>query len=132
MFHDRNFNLTYTSICMAVVNTIRAVIVGAMKLVIFALAIYGVGAVALSVERASSPTSKNLCDRVEVGMTVDQVDDATRAFEGWQLLRYDGVMVISSGEQRDNPVCRVAIDPQTHRAVSKSMGPLQQGDWPTL
>jgi len=28
-----------------------------------------------------------MCDRVKVGMTVDQIDDATKAFEGWQLLR---------------------------------------------
>jgi hypothetical protein len=117
---------------MAAVNTIRAVLIDAMKLAVFALAIYAISTVALSIERASSPTSKDLCDRVEIGMTVDQVDDATRAFEGRQLLRYDGVMVISSGGQRDNPACRVAIDPQTHRAISKTMGPLQQGDWPTL
>jgi hypothetical protein len=117
---------------MSAVQIIRAVLVGAVKLVILAVGIYVICAAAISIQRASSPTSKDVCDHVELGMTVDQIDDVTRAFEGWQLLRYDGVMVISTGLHRDSPVCRVAIDPNTHRATSKWMGPLQQGDWPTL
>jgi hypothetical protein len=117
---------------MSATSIIRAILVGVIRLVIFAVLVYAVCAVALSIQRASSPTSKNVCDRVQVGMTVDQIGDATRVFEGWQLLRTDGVMVISTGANRESPVCRIAIDPQTHRAISKSMGPLQQGDWPTL
>ena len=117
---------------MSAVQTIRAVLVRAVRLVILAVAVYAICAAALSIQRASSPTSKDVCDRVQLGMTVDQIEDATRAFEGWQLLRADGVMVVSTGPHRDSPVCRVAIDRETHRATSKSMGPLQQGDWPTL
>jgi hypothetical protein len=117
---------------MSAVQIIRVVLIGAMKLVILAVAVYAICAAALSVQRASSPTSKDVCDRVRLGMTVDQIDDATRAFEGWQLLRADGVMVLSTGRHRESPVCRVAIDRLTHQATSKSMGPLQQGDWPTL
>ena len=117
---------------MPAFRIIRAVVVGAAKPDVLAVGVYAVCAVALGIQRASSPTSKEVCDRVELGMTVDQIDNATRAFEGWQLLRDDGVMVISTGPHRDSPVCRVAIDPVTHQATSKSMGPLQQGDWPTL
>jgi|ERR1700722_5102354 hypothetical protein len=117
---------------MSPVKISRAIVVGAVKLVLFTVGVYAIFAAALSIERASSPTSKAVCDRVELGMTVNQIDDATRAFEGWQLLRADSVMVIATGPHRDSPVCRVGIDTQTHRAVSKSMGPLQQGDWPTL
>jgi hypothetical protein len=117
---------------MSAIQIIRAVLVPAVKLAIFAAGVYAICAVALRMQEASSPTSKNVCDRVEIGMTIDQVDYATRAFQGWQLLRDDGVMVISTGPHRDSPVCRVAIDPNTHRAVSKWMESLQQGDWPTL
>jgi hypothetical protein len=117
---------------MAGIRTIRTVLVGAVKLVIFGVAVYAICAAALSIRRASLPTSKDACDRVELGMTIDQIDKATNTFEGWQLLRDDGVMVISTGPRRENPVCRVLIDPHTHQAVSKSMAPLQQGDWPTL
>ncbi len=117
---------------MSAFQIIRVVLVRALKLAILTVGVYAICAAALSIQRASSPTSKDVCDRVKLGMTVDQVDNATRSFEGWQFLRADGVMVISTGPHRDSPVCRVAIDPQTHRAVSKSMGPLQQGDWPTL
>lgn len=117
---------------MSAFQIIRAALVGAVKLIILAVGVYAICAAALSILRASSPTSKDVCDRVKPGMTVDQIDNATRSFEGWQLLRADGVMVISTGPHRDGPVCRVAIDAQTHRAASKSMGPLQQGDWPTL
>jgi hypothetical protein len=111
---------------MSAFQTFRVVLVGALKLAILAVGVYATCAVTLSIQRASSPTSKDMCDRVKVGMTVNQIDDATRGFEGWQLLRPDGVLVISTGPHRDSPVCRVAIAPQTHRAVSKSMGPLQQ------
>lgn len=111
---------------------IRVVLVGALKLTIFAIGVYAICVAAVRIERAGSPTSKALCDRIQLGMTIDQVEDATRTFEGWQFLRYDGVMVISAGPHRDSPVCRVAVDPQSHRAASKSMGPLQSGDWPTL
>jgi hypothetical protein len=115
---------------MARIRTIRTVLVGAVKLVIFGVAVYAICAAALSIRRASLPTSKDACD--ELGMMIDQIDKATNTFEGWQLLRDDGVMVISPGPRRENPVCRVLIDPHTHQAVSKSMAPLQQGDWPTL
>ena len=117
---------------MSAVQTIRAVLVAAVKVAILAAGVYAICAVALRIQEASSPASKDACDRVELGMTMDQVDDATRAFQGWQLLRDDGVMVISIGQHRNSPVCRVAIDPSTHRATSKWMGPLQQVDWPTL
>jgi hypothetical protein len=117
---------------MSAFQTSRDVQVGGLKLAVLAVGVYAICAVTLSIQRRSSPTSKDMCDRVRVGMTVDQIDDATQAFEGWQLLRPDGVLVISSGPHRVGPVCRVAIDPDTHRATSKAMGPLQQGDWPTL
>jgi hypothetical protein len=117
---------------MSASRIVRAVLIGAVKLVMLTVGVYAICAAALSIQRVSSPTSKDTCDRVEIGMTVDQVDDATRTFEGWQLLRSNSVMVISTGPHRDSSVCRVAIDPETHRATSKSMGPLQQGDWPTL
>jgi hypothetical protein len=117
---------------MSAFQTFRVVLVGALKLAMLAVGVYAICAATLSIQRVSSPTSKDMCDRVKVDMTVDQIDDATRAFEGWQLLRPDGVLVISTGPHRDSPVCRVAIAPQTCRAASKSMGALQQGDWPTL
>jgi hypothetical protein len=50
----------------------------------------------LKTSEASLPTTKEICDRVRPGMTVEQIDTATRTFEGWQMLRDDGVMVISS------------------------------------
>jgi hypothetical protein len=111
---------------------IRAALLATVKLAILAAGVYAICAAALRIQEARSPTSKDVCDRVTLGMTIDQVDDATRAFQGWQLLRDDGVMVISTGPHRDSPVCRVAIDPSTHRATSKWMGSLEQGDWPTL
>ena len=117
---------------MSAFQITRAVLVRALKLAVLAVGVYAICAAALCIQRASSPSSKDVCDRVKLGMTVDQIDDATRSFEGWQFLRTDGVMVISTGPHRESPVCRVAVEPQTHRAVSKSMGPLQQGDWPTL
>lgn len=117
---------------MAAWKIVRAFLLATVKLVICAAVVFLACTVALRIQRAGSPTSKDVCGRVQLGMTVEQVEDTTRAFEGWQLLRYDGVMVISTGPHRDSPVCRVAIDPKTHRATSKSMGPLQQGDWPTL
>lgn len=117
---------------MSAFQTIRLVLVGALKVAIFAVGVYAICAATLSIQRASSLTSKNMCDRVTVDMTIDQIDKVTEAFEGWQLLRADGVLVISAGRHRDGPVCRVAIDPETHRAASKAIGPLQQGDWPTL
>ena len=116
---------------MSAFQTFRVVLVGALKLAILSVGVYAICAATLRIQRVSSPTSKDMCDRVKAGMTVDQIDDATKAFEGWQLLRPDGVLVISTGSH-DSPVCRVVIGSQTHRAVSKSMGPLQQGDWPTL
>jgi hypothetical protein len=117
---------------MSAAQIIRTVFAGTVKLVMLAVGIYAICAGPLSILRASSPTSKDVCDRVELGMTIDQIDDATTAPEGWQLLRHDDVMVISTGPHRDGPVCRIAIDPGSHRATSKRMGPLQQGDWPTL
>lgn len=117
---------------MSAFQTIRVVLGGALKLAVFAVGVYAICAVTLEIQRASALTSKNMCDRVKVGMTIDEIDNATEAFEGWQLLRADGVLVISTGPHRDSPVCRVAMDPQTHRAASKAMGPVQQGDWPTL
>jgi hypothetical protein len=117
---------------MSAFPIVRAVLLGALKLVVLAVGVYAICSAAVRIQRASSPTTKDVCDRVRLGMTVDQIDDATRAFEGWQLLRYDGVMVISTRPYREGSVCRVAIDPLSHRAASKSMGPLQSGDWPTL
>jgi len=118
---------------MAARTVIRAILIAATKLVILAAAIYLVCAVALRVQEANSPSSQDICDRVQLGMTTDEIESATRAFEGWQLLRDDAVMVISARSYRDKAsVCRVGIDPSTHRATSKFMGPLQRGDWPTL
>jgi hypothetical protein len=117
---------------MSSVQIIRTVLINAVKLVIFIAGFYAICAATLRIEEANTPTSKDICDRVKLGMTTDQIEYATKAFEGWQLLRDDGVMVISTGPRPDGPVCRVAIDPHTRRATSKSMGPLQEGDWPTL
>jgi len=117
---------------MSTFPIIRALLLGTLKLVVLALAVYAICSAAVRIQRAGSPTSKDLCDRVQLGMTIGEVEDATTAFEGWQFLRYDGVMVISAGPRRDGPVCRVAIDPQSHRTASKAMGPLQSGDFPTL
>jgi hypothetical protein len=41
----------------------RAVVVGAVKLGIFTFGVYAICAAALSIERASSPTSKDVCLR---------------------------------------------------------------------
>ena len=112
---------------------IRDVFFGAVKLLILACVVYFVCMAALKTSEAGLPSTKDICDRVQPGMTIDQIDTATRTFEGWQVLRDDGVMVISARSYRDKaPVCRVIIDPGTHRAGSKSMGPIQRGDWPTL
>jgi hypothetical protein len=110
----------------------RAIVLAAAKVIVFAVGVYAICAASLAITRAGSPTSKDMCDRVEVGMTLSQIEDATSSMEGWQVLRDDGVMVISAGSRREKPVCRVAIDSQTHRATSKSVGPIQEGDWPTL
>lgn len=118
---------------MATGKLIRAICFGAVKLSILAAMVYLVARVVPKASEASLPSSKDICDRVQSGMTVEQIDSATRTFEGWQVLRDDGVMVISTRSYRDNsPVCRVTIDPGTHRASSRSMGPIQRGDWPTL
>ena len=117
---------------MSAFPIVRAVLFGALKLIVFAVGVYAICSAAVRIQRASSPTTNDVCSRVQLGMTVNQIDDATRAFEGWQLLRYDGVMVISAGPNREGSVCRVAIDPFSHQAVSKVMGPLQSGDRPTL
>jgi hypothetical protein len=118
---------------MSAAKVVRSIFVAAVKLVILAAVVYAVCAAGLRIQEASSPSSKDICDRVQLGMTVNQIDNATRVFEGWQVLRDDGVMVISSRSYHDkNPVCRVAIAPSTHRATSKSLGPLERGDWPTL
>jgi|GEM_PF-5065731 len=109
------------------------VFVAGLKFLIFAAAIYGVCAAGLRIQEASSPSSKEMCERVQLGMTVNQIERAATTFEGWQVLRDDGVLVMSTRSYHDkSPVCRVAIDPDTHRATSKSVGPLQRGDWPTL
>lgn len=117
---------------MSAFQTFRTVLVGVIKLALLAVGVFVACTVTLSIQRASSPSSKDMCDHIKVGMTIDQIDDTTKALEGWQLLRPDGVLVLSTGPHRDGPVCRVAIDPETHRAASKAMGPLQQGGWPTL
>ena len=117
---------------MSAFSIVRAVLLGALKLAIFAVAVYAICSAAVRIQRASSPSTKDLCDRVQLGMTLDQIDDATTTFEAWQLLRYDGVMVISTGPSRQGLVCSVTIDPLSHRATSKSMRPPQSGDWPTL
>lgn len=112
---------------------VRAVLFGAVKVAILAGVVYLVCMAALKASEATLPSAKELCDRVRPGMTVEQIETATRTFEGWQVLRYDGVMVISAHSDYDkSPVCRVTIDPSTHRASSMSIGPIQMGDWPTL
>jgi hypothetical protein len=118
---------------MSTGKVFRSIFVAGSKFLIFAAVVYGVCAVGLRIHEASSPSSKDICGRVQLGMTVNQVEQVATTFEGWQVLRDDGVFVISTRSYRDkSPVCRVAIDPSTHRATSKSTGPLQRGDWPTL
>jgi hypothetical protein len=114
-------------------KVVRSIFVAALKFLIFAAVIYGVCAAGLRISEASAPSSKDLCERVQLGTTVNQIEHAAATVEGWQVLRDDGVLVISAHSYRDKgPVCRVAIDPSTQRATSKSIGPLQRGDWPTL
>ena len=72
---------------MSAFQTFRVVLVGALNLAILSVGVYAICAATLRIQRVSWPTSKDMCDRVKVGMTVDQIDDATKAFEGWQLLR---------------------------------------------
>jgi hypothetical protein len=111
----------------------QIVLISFLKTIIFGLVAYLSCAAALRIAEARSASSKDICSRVRIGMTLDQIETATTTFQGWQVLRGDGVMVISTRSYRDkNRVCRVAIDPSTHRAISKGMGPLQSGDWPTL
>jgi hypothetical protein len=118
---------------MAAGKILRLIFVSGLKVVIFGAVVYLVCTLALRIQEATSLSSKDICEGVQLGMSVDQIDRATAAFQGWQVLRDDDVMVISTRSYRDkNPVCRIAIDPNTHRATLKSMGPLQQGDWPTL
>ncbi len=118
---------------MGVGKFVRHFFFGAVKVAILAAMVYLVCVVTLRTSEASLPSAKEICDRVHPGMTVEQIDNATRTFEGWQALRDDGVLVISSHSYRDNsPVCRVTIDAGTHRASFTSMGPIQRGDWPTL
>jgi hypothetical protein len=38
-----------------------------------AVGVYAICAATLSIQRVSSPTSKDMCDRVKVDMTVDQI-----------------------------------------------------------
>ena len=114
-------------------KVVRSIFVAGVKLLILAAVVYGVCAAGLRIQEASSPSSKDTCERVQLGMTVDQIEDAATTFQGWQVLRDDGVLVISTRSYHDrNPVCRVAIDPSTNRATSKSIGPLQRADGPTL
>jgi hypothetical protein len=112
---------------------VLSVLIGSVKVAILAGVVYLVCMATLKAAEASLPSTKELCDRVRPGMTIEQIDAATRTFEGWQVLRDDGVMVVSSLPYSDkSPVCRVTIDPSTHRASSTSIGPIQRGDWPTL
>jgi hypothetical protein len=112
---------------------VLSVLIGAVKVAVLAGVVYLVCMATLKASEAGLPSTKELCDRVRPGMTVEQIDTATRTFEGWQVLRDDGVMVVSSHSYGDkSPVCRVTIDPSTHRASSTSIGPIQQGDWLTL
>lgn len=114
-------------------RVIQTVLISVLKITIFGLVAYLSCATALRIAEARSASSKDICSRVQIGMTLDQIETATATFQGWQVLRGDGVMVMSTRSYRDkNPVCRVTIDPSTHRAISKAMGPLQSGDWPTL
>jgi hypothetical protein len=118
---------------MSTGKVVRSIFVAGLKFLIFAAVVYGVCAAGLRIQEASSPSSKDICERVQLGMTVNQIEHAATTFEGWQVLRDDGVLAISTRSYHDkSPVCRVAIDPSTHRATSKSIGPLQRGDWPTL
>lgn len=111
----------------------RAALLGALKLAILAVAVRLLCVAGLEVVEANLPSGKDLCDRIQPGMTVEQIETGTRTFEGWQMLRDDGVMVISAHSYRaQSPVCRITIGPGTHRAISKSLGPIQQGDLPTL
>ena len=83
--------------------------------------------------RNEAPSSDDLCGRVRAGMTVQEVEKATSSIEGWQILRHDGVMVVSALPRSDKRLlCRVHIDTQTHRVDGKKLGPLERGDIPSL
>jgi len=62
---------------MSPVQIGRAVVLGAAKLIIFAVGVYAICAAALRIERASYPSSKDICDRVEVGITLTQIEAVT-------------------------------------------------------
>lgn len=107
------------------VNTVKFLILAG----IIYLAITG-GVRALS---ANAPSANDLCQRIRPGMSVEEIEAATSGVQRWYLLRYDGTLVISARPHYSNSaVCRVAIDLKTKRSKGWSIGPLQQGDWPTL
>jgi len=82
---------------------------------------------------ALAPSGQGLCGQVRLGMTIEEIETATQVFQGWEILRHDGTLILSAHPHYSgSAVCRIAIDPTTHRAESKSVGPVQQGDWPTL
>jgi hypothetical protein len=118
---------------MSAGKLVRGVFLGAVKLSVLTGLVYLVCGATLKTSEARSSPAKDICGRVKPGMTIQQIDTATTTFEGWQVLRDDGVMVISAHSYREkSPVCRVTIDPTTHGVSSVSIGPIQQGDWPTL
>jgi hypothetical protein len=82
----------------------------------------------------SRPSATALCDRVQNGMMIGQVEDATRTAEGWRMFREEEGVLVISARRRDevSPTCRVSFDSASHRVKSKTVGPLQQGDGPTL
>lgn len=118
---------------MSLPESIQDAVFATLKLAVLSGLVWVVITGAAAAISASAPTAEDICARVKPGMTVKEIEDATRLFEGWHLLRDDGVLVISSRPHYSNsPVCRVAIDPVTKRARSKSVGALQDGDWPTM
>ena len=104
-----------------------------IKLVILAGSVFLLLTFCVFLKSRTAPSADELCARVRPGMTAEQVETATSVFEGWQILRSDGTMVISPHPYSvASPVCRVAIDATTHQVSSKTLGSVQQGDWPTL
>lgn len=110
-----------------------AFLVNTIKFIVLVGVVYLAITVATTAISASAPSANDLCNRVRPGMTTEQIEDATAMFQEWYMLRDDGTLVISARPHySSSPVCRIGIDPTTHRATTKSIGPLQSGDWPTL
>ena len=111
----------------------QSLIVGVLKLVVLTVAVYLAFTGILAALSSKAPSAKDLCDRVQLGTTIEQIEAATSSFQEWYILRDDGTFVVSAHPHYSSSVvCRIAIDPGSQRATSKSLGPLQRGDWPTL